>query len=64
MCFSAAIKSKIKNFIFGAPTELDSNPYITVFDIAKCSKDILNIESGILKEECIYQINLARKKKE
>ena len=37
MCMSACIKAKIKNFIYGAPSEGDMNPNITIFDIAKKS---------------------------
>jgi tRNA(Arg) A34 adenosine deaminase TadA len=57
---TAAIKAKIRNFIFGAPTENDSDPYITVHDIAKHSKQELNIQTGILEKECSEQITAAR----
>lgn len=30
MCMSASIKAKIKNFIYGAPSEGDMNPNITI----------------------------------
>ncbi|MBE5806220.1 MAG: nucleoside deaminase, partial [Clostridiales bacterium] len=33
MCMSACIKAKIQNFIYGAPSESDMNPDITIFDI-------------------------------
>lgn len=61
MCFSAAIKAKISHFVFGAPTELDSNPLLTVFEIAQHAKNHLEIDSGILKEKCIAHIANARK---
>jgi len=61
MCMSAAIKAKIRYFIFGAPTELDSNPYITAEEVAKHAKNPIHIEAGILAEECIQQIRKARK---
>lgn len=63
MCMTAAIKAKIKNFIFGAPIESDSDPYLTVFDIAKHSKNSLHIETWILKDECLEQITFARNNK-
>ena len=62
MCMTAAIKANIQHFIFGATIELDSNPYITVRDIAKYSKNSLYIETGVLKAECEKQISAARKK--
>ena len=62
MCMSAAIKAKIRNFIFGAPTELDSNPYITAEEVAKHAKNPIHIEAGILADECTHQIVTARQK--
>ena len=60
MCFSAAIKAKISNFIFGAESESDMNPNVTIYDIKeKCANEI-NIISGILKDECKKQIEEAR----
>lgn len=61
MCFSAAIKAKISSFIFGAESESNMNPNITIYDIKeKCNNDI-NIISGILKDECKKQIEEARR---
>lgn len=61
MCMSACIKSKIKNFIYGAPSEGDMEPNITIFDIKeKCGTE-LNIEVGILEDECRVQIENARR---
>ncbi len=62
MCMSASIKAKIKNFIFGAPSENDMNPNVTVFDIKEKTNGELNIVTGILEEECKKQIEEARKK--
>ena len=62
MCIAAAIKAGITFFYFGAPSEKSMDPYLTVFDVAKKSKHTLNIETGILKEECIEQINRGRNK--
>ena len=61
MCMSACIKAKIKNFIYGAPSESDMNPNVTIFDIKEKSVTDVNIETGILKEECQLQIKNARK---
>ena len=61
MCMSASIKAKIKNYVFGAPSEDDMNPNITIFDILAKTKDELNIKTGILEEECLKQIKEARK---
>ena len=61
MCMSASIKAKIKNFIFGAPSEDDMNPNITVFDIKEKTKGEINIITGVLEEECKAQIERARK---
>lgn len=62
MCMSACIKAKIQNFIYGAPSESDMNPNVTIFDIKEKATTELNIETVILKEECQLQIENARKK--
>ena len=61
MCMSACIKAKIQNFIYGAPSELDMNPNITIFDIKEKTNNKLNIEIGVLQDECQSQIENARK---
>lgn len=63
MCMSASIKAKIKNFIFGAPSENDMNPNITVFDIKEKTEGTINIVTGVLEKECKEQIENARKMK-
>ena len=61
MCFSAAIKAKISNFIFGTESESNMNPNVTIYDIKeKCSNEI-NIVTGILKDTCKKQIDELRK---
>lgn len=61
MCFSAAIKAKISNFIFGTESESNMNPNVTIYDIKeKCSNEI-NIVTGILKDTCKKQIDDSRK---
>ncbi len=62
MCMSACIKAKIQNYIYGAPSEETMNPNVTIFDIKGRSKVELNIEIGILENECRLQIDNARKK--
>lgn len=60
MCMSAAIKAGITFFYFGAPSEKSMDPYLTVFEVAKKSKRKLRIETGILKRECVDQIQKGR----
>lgn len=60
MCMSASIKAKIKNYIFGAPSENDMNPNITVFDIKEKTTGDINIITGVLEDECKRQIESAR----
>ena len=61
MCFSAAIKAKISNFIFGTESASNMNPNVTIYDIKeKCSNEI-NIVTGILKDTCKKQIEELRK---
>ena len=62
MCFSAAIKANIKNFIYGTENEATMNPNITIYDIKEKCKNEINIISGILKDECQKQIDIAREK--
>ncbi len=61
MCFSAAIKAKISNFIFGAESESNMNPNVTIYDIKEKCKNDINIISGILNDECKKQIEEARR---
>lgn len=62
MCFSAAIKAKISNFIFGAESDPTMDPYITVNDVKERCRDEINIISGILGNECLKQIKEAKTK--
>ena len=61
MCMSACIKAKIQNYIYGAPSERDMNPNITIFDIREKTTTDLNIQTGILEDECKVQIDNARR---
>ena len=63
MCMSASIKAKINNFVFGAPSESNMNPNVTIYDIAEKTSNKLNIITGVLEEECKAQIIKARNKK-
>ena len=60
MCMSACIKAKIQNYIYGAPSESDMNPNITIFDVKEKANNKLNIETGVLLDECQSQIQNAR----
>ena len=60
MCFSAAIKCNIQNYVFGADSEGHMNPNLTVYDLAKYAQTELVIHSGVLKEQCRRQIKEAR----
>jgi len=61
MCASACIKAKIFDFYFGAPHEDSMDPNISIFDIAKKSKNKINVQGNILARECINQIKKGRK---
>ncbi len=60
MCFSAAIKAKIANFIFGYAEDETLNPKVDVFEMSKHCKDEIKIESGIMKDKCKQQIDSSR----
>ena len=60
MCMSASIKAKIQNYIFGAKSESNMNPNITIFDIQSKTKNNLNIITDILDNECAKQMEDAR----
>jgi len=61
MCFVAAIKAKISNFIYGYAEDETLTPKITVFEMNERCEQKANIESKILKDECKKQIEEARK---
>lgn len=56
MCFSAAIKTGIVHYIFGAPSEPHMEPFLTVADVVKYCRTKLDITYGILEKECKRQI--------
>ena len=55
------IQEIYQNIIYGAPSESDMNHNVTIFDIKEKSVTDVNIETGILKEECQLQIENVRK---
>ena len=57
MCMTAKIKAKIDFVYYGAPMGEYANPYIPPSEVASKSKNPIKIEVGILKSECIKQIN-------
>ncbi len=61
MCFSAAIRAKIKNFIYGCAENHTLIPKIDVFELSKYCEEKIDIDTGILKKECQEQIERARK---
>lgn len=62
MCFSAAIKTGIRTFIFGAPSEPHMDPYLTVTEVAHHSLSQLDITYGVLMDECVQQIKEIRER--
>ena len=60
MCFSAAIKTGIRQYVFGAPSESHMDPYLTVEAVARHSHNALEITYGVLESECVRQIAEAR----
>lgn len=60
MCFSAAIKAGIRQFIFGALSEAHMEPFLTVADIVKVSRVNLDVSFGVLADECREQIQKIR----
>lgn len=62
MCASACIKAHIYNFYYGASAEPSMDPWVTIQDIAKVSRNPLKIVGPILGEECASQIADGRAK--
>ena len=56
MCVSAAVKAKIKNFVFGYAEDETLLPKITIFEMRKYCNEELYIHTNILKDECCRQI--------
>ena len=61
MCFSAAIKTGIRQYVFGAPSEPHMDPYLTVETVARHSHNALEITYGVLESDCVQQIAQTRK---
>lgn len=62
MCFAAAVRSKISNFVYGYAEDKTLVPQINVFQMKRYCKNKVTISTGILKDLCRRQINQARKK--
>ena len=60
MCFSAAVKANICNYIVGAESDPKMDPDVTIFDIQEKCRNKINIISGILGNECKKQIKGAK----
>lgn len=56
MCMSGAVKAHIKEFYFGALPESSMNPWITMDEVARKSKDEVGVHGPILGDECAAQI--------
>lgn len=62
MCASALIKAGVRNFFYGAPIEVHTNPVMSYAEIAKYCKTPIHIHGGILEEQCKEQISRGRTK--
>lgn len=60
MCFSAAVQANISHFIFGYAEDDTLVPRATVFEMKKYCKDEIQIETGVLVEQCREQIERGR----
>jgi tRNA(adenine34) deaminase len=56
MCAVALIKAKITNFYYGAPNESLMVPNITMSEVVAKTPFPINMQGGILAEECAEQI--------
>lgn len=56
MCMTAAIKARITQFYYGAPSEADMDPSLTMEEVAATAKNQLTITGRILAEECQAQL--------
>lgn len=63
MCFSAAVRSRITDFIFGCAEDETLVPAVNVFKMSEFCKDV-RIETGILENECRKFLNQQRNKQE
>lgn len=62
MCFCAAVRSGIVDFMYGYAENETLVPKMDVFSLAKFCTILPNIETGILGEECERQIREARER--
>jgi len=61
MCMTAAVKAGVVEYYYGAPSEPDMDPALTMADVAASSKLPIKITGPILADECIAQIIQGRK---
>lgn len=62
MCFCAAIRSGIVDFVYGYAEDETLVPKIDVFSLAKYCAISPNIETGVLGEGCEGQLKMARRR--
>lgn len=60
MCMSAAIKSKITDFLYGAHAELSMDPELPAKVVASKAKQQINLIGGVLHQECSEHITKVR----
>ncbi len=56
MCMTAAIKAGIVEYYYGAPSEPNMDPALTMANVAASSTLSIQITGPILAEECLAQI--------
>ena len=56
MCMTAAVKAGVVEYYYGAPSEPDMDPALTMADVAASSKLTIKITGLILADECLAQI--------
>lgn len=60
MCMSCAVKARLAVFYFGAPPEPDTNPKLTMREVASKTSGNIQIHGPILAQECARQIAAGR----
>jgi tRNA(Arg) A34 adenosine deaminase TadA len=61
MCFSASVKAKISNFLYGYAEDETLIPRINVHELKERVTEEIAIETNILEEECRSQVEKGRK---
>lgn len=60
MCACALVQASVRDFYYGASPEPDIDPAFSYEELAKYSREPLNIHEGILADECRAQIQRGR----